>query len=121
MEPATRAAVRAEEKAILAACDSADPMGQLRASLANARRQLGRFGLDDFVLGRGAAVTAEDYTFVYLPRAPAAVWGLGGFSGRDLRPTVVALLAGIVACWSARPPAPGDRRLRPVRRSRRWC
>ncbi len=98
MEPATRAAVRAEEKAILLRAVLADPIGQLRASLANATLQLGRFGLDDFVLGRGAEVTAEDYTFVYLPRAPAAVWGLSGFTGAIYVTTVVALLAVIVAC-----------------------
>ena len=102
MEPATRAAVRAEEKVILLRAVLADPMAQLHASLANATLQLGRFGLDDFVLGRGAEVTAEDYTFVYLPRAPAAVWGLSGFTGAIYVTTVVALLAVIVAC--CRPP-----------------
>ena len=46
-------------------------------------------------------MTAEDYTFVYLPRAPAAVWGLSGFTGAIYVTTVVALLAVIVACCRA--------------------
>ena len=87
-----RAAVRAEESQILLRAVMADPLGQLGASLANLAAQLGRFGLDDFVLGRGADVTPEDYTFVYLPRAPAAVWGLGGFSAAILAVTLAAFL-----------------------------
>ena len=97
----------------------ADPMGQLRASLANAAVQLGRFGLDDFVLGRGAAVTAEDYTFVYLPRAPAAVWGLSGFTGAIYVTTVVALLA-VIVCVSVGAPRAQRRPAGPVRRARPW-
>jgi hypothetical protein len=94
MDLPTRAAVRAEEGAILARALAADPWGQARASLRNAGRQLARFGLDDFVLGRGAAVTPEDYTFVYLPEAPAAVHGLGWFTG---------LVYLSTAAWLARP------------------
>ena len=60
----TRAAVRAEELAILRQALAADPLGQLSgARSATPPSQLGQFGLDDFVLGRGAAVTPEDYTF----------------------------------------------------------
>jgi hypothetical protein len=108
MSLATRAAVRAEEAAILAQAIAADPLGQLRASLANAAEQLGSFGLDDLVLGRGAAVTAEDYTFVYLPDAPAAVWGLSLFSALVYAGAALALLAlaGSLAGPSARAAAP---------------
>ena len=98
MTPAVRAAVQAEETAILLHAVAADPLGQLHASLANAATQLGRFGLDDFVLGRGAEVTSDDYTFVYLPRAPAAVWGLGGFSAAIHTVAALALLATFLAC-----------------------
>lgn len=98
MDAPTRAAVRAEEKSILLRAVLADPLRQLRASLANAAKQLGRFGLEDFVLGRGAEVTTDDYTFVYLPRAPAAVWGLSGFSV-VIQATSVAALLAIVVWW----------------------
>ena len=50
-----RAALRAEEGAILRQAIGAAPLAQLRASMGNALDQLVRFGLDDFVLGRGAA------------------------------------------------------------------
>ena len=39
--------------------------------------QLGQLGLDDFVLGRGAAVTPEDYRFVYLPLGAGSGLGAG--------------------------------------------
>jgi hypothetical protein len=108
MNLATRAAVRAEETAILTRAIAADPLGQLRASLANAAEQLGSFGLDDLVIGRGAAVTAEDYTFVYLPEAPAAVWGLSLFSTLVYAGAALALpaLAGSLAGPGARAGAP---------------
>ena len=80
MDLATRAALRTEERPILLQALRADPLGELWAALVNAASQAARFGLDDFVLGRGAAVTPTDYTFVYLPLAPSAVWGLGTFS-----------------------------------------
>jgi hypothetical protein len=102
MTPETRAAIRAEEKAILLRAVLADPLGQLRASLANAATQLGRFGMDDFVLGRGAEVTSDDYTFVYLPRAPAAIWSLGGFTTAIYAGSALALLVTIVCCWRTR-------------------
>ena len=89
---ATRAALRAEELPILLRAVAADPAGQLGASLADVARQTVRFGLDDFVLGRGAAVTPDDYTFVYLPLAPAAVWGLGGFTVLLYAATAAGLL-----------------------------
>ena len=88
-----RAAVRAEEMAVVGRAGAADPLAQLVASLANAARQLVRFGLDDFVPGRGAAVNPEDYTFVYLPTVPAAVWGLAGFSAAIRLVTTAALVA----------------------------
>ncbi|HEX6011939.1 MAG TPA: hypothetical protein VFY87_09110, partial [Geminicoccaceae bacterium] len=108
MSLAARAAVRAEETAILAQAIAADPLGQLRASLANAAEQLGSFGLDDLVLGRGAVVSAEDYTFVYLPEAPAAVWGLSLFSALVYAGAALALLAlaGLLAGPGARAGAP---------------
>ena len=31
-------------------------------------------------------MTPDDYTFVYLPNNPAAVWGLEGFTGWSTRP-----------------------------------
>jgi hypothetical protein len=80
MDLATRTAVRAEERPILLRALRIDPLGELRAALANAASQAIRIGLDDFVLGRGAAVTPTDYTFIYLPLAPAAAWGLSTFS-----------------------------------------
>ena len=102
MAPATRAAVQAEEAAILRAALMADPVGQIGASLANAVTQLGRFGLDDFVLGRGAEVTSDDYTFLYLPRSPAAVWGLGGFTATIHATTALALLLVLGLLWRNR-------------------
>jgi hypothetical protein len=96
MPPATRVAVQAEERAILLRALAEDPLGQLWASLGNAATQLVRFGLDDFVLGRGAEVTAADYTFVYLPRAPAAVWGLGGFTATVRASAVLAIAVILV-------------------------
>jgi hypothetical protein len=108
MSPELRAALRAEEKPILLRAILADPLGQLEAMLANAARQLGRFGLEDFVLGRGAEVTAEDYEFLYLPGAPAAVWGLGGFSAMLHVTTIAALPVLLVAWWRTGPSgAPG--------------
>ena len=92
------------------------PWASCAAALANGAAQLGRFGLDDFVLGRGAAVTPDDYTFVYLPLAPAARLGAGRVQRRDLRDRGRALagLAGL-----AGPPAAAGRRsrarLRPLR------
>ncbi|MFO1071166.1 MAG: hypothetical protein U1E17_00320 [Geminicoccaceae bacterium] len=80
MDQATRAAVRAEATRLVLAAVSADPLGQLAASLRNAGRQLLLIGLGDLVVGRGALVTPEDYTFLYLPAVPAALWGLGGAS-----------------------------------------
>ena len=107
MDPATRAAVRAEEQAILLRALAADPWRQVRAALANGAVQLGQLGLDDLVLGRGAMVTPDDYTFVYLPTAPAALWGLGGFSA-IIYATVVVALGGLLV-WAARQRAPaGD-------------
>lgn len=100
MDLATRAAVRAEEPAILLRALAPDPWRQATAALANGVAQLGELGLDDFVLGRGAAVTPDDYTFVHLPSAPAAVWGLGGFSA-TIYATVVVALGGLLI-WSAR-------------------
>ena len=100
-----RAALRAEEGAILRQAIGAAPLAQLRASTGNALDQLVRFGLDDFVLGRGAAVTPDDYTFVYLPLAPAAVWGLGLFSA-TIYLTVLAASAVVAAkLWRHRSPA----------------
>lgn len=99
MSEEVRAAVRAEERAILLRAVLADPVGQLQATLANAARQLGRFGLEDFVLGRGAEVTAEDYEFLYLPSAPAAVWGLSGFTAMLYVTTIAAMLALAIAWW----------------------
>jgi len=107
MDLATRAAVRAEEPAILWRALAAEPWPQLRAALANGAAQLGRIGLDDFVLGRGAAVTPDDYTFVYMPLAPAAVWGLGGFSAAIYATVAVALAGLLVWLTRQRPPA-GD-------------
>jgi hypothetical protein len=91
MDLATRVAVRAEEAAILARAVAAHPVAQLEASLWNTARQLARFGLEDFVLGRGAAVSLEDYTFLYLPAAPAAVWGLGPFTAVVYAATLLSL------------------------------
>jgi hypothetical protein len=93
MDLATRAAVRAQEGAILARAVAARPLPQAWASLRNGALQLGRFGLDDLVVGRGAAVTARDYTFLYLPEAPAARWGLGGFSALIYAATAASLAA----------------------------
>ena len=75
-----------------------DPLGQLRAGLANAAAQVARFGLDDFVLGRGAEITLADYTFVYLPLAPAAGWGLSAFSAAIYGSTALAA-AGLAILW----------------------
>ena len=102
MDPGLRAAVKAEEGAILRAAIAADPFGQIRASLANAATQLGRFGLEDFVLGRGAEVTSDDYTFLYLPRAPAAVWGLGGFTALIQATAALSLLTVLALLWRRR-------------------
>ncbi len=110
LPPATRAAIRAEEKAIVLQAVMVEPVGQLRASLKNAAVQLGRFGLDDFVLGRGAAVTPEDYTFVYLPQAPAAVWGLGWFTA-IIQVATVAALVGVAIWWLRAPPRCAGRSL----------
>lgn len=99
MSEAMRAAVRAEEKAVLLRAVLAEPVGQLHAALANAARQLGRFGLEDFVLGRGAEVTDEDYQFLYRPSAPAAVWGLSGFTAMLYVTTTAAMLVLVIAWW----------------------
>ncbi len=99
MTPAIRAAVRAEEKQVLLRAVGADPLGQMRASVTNAVIQLGRFGLEDFVVGRGAEVTSADYTFLYLPRAPSAVWGLGGFTAAIYASGALALLAILLHGW----------------------
>ncbi|MFL5338432.1 MAG: hypothetical protein ACJ8H8_36035 [Geminicoccaceae bacterium] len=101
MDLPTRAALRAEEPAIVLRAVLADPLGQIRGSLANLVTQLGRFGLEDLVLGRGAAVTPDDYTFVYLPSAPAAVWGLAWFTGLAYASTIAAAI-GLVTWWMAR-------------------
>lgn len=93
MSLADRAAVRDEEKAIVMRAVLARPLLQAEAALRNGAIQLARFGLDDHVVGRGAAVTLEDYTFVYLPQAPAALWGLGGFSAFLYGVTALGLLA----------------------------
>lgn len=103
MDLPTRAVVRAEEGPLLRRALAAYPLAQLEASARNALRQLARFGLDDLVLGRGAAVTPEDYTFVYLPAAPAAVWGLAPFSALSYAATTLALL--VLAARSLRRPA----------------
>ena len=104
LDLAGRAALRAEEPAILRQALAADPLGQLSASIRNAAVQLTQFGLDDFVLGRGAAVTPEDYSFVYLPLAPAALWGLTFFSATIYAGTLAALVAQLV--WLMRHPSP---------------
>ncbi|MFZ1426321.1 MAG: hypothetical protein WAS21_06090 [Geminicoccaceae bacterium] len=95
LDLAERAALRDEEGLILRQAIGAAPLTQVWASMGNALEQFLRFGLDDFVLGRGAAVTPEDYTFVYLPLAPAAVWGLGYFSA-SIHVTVLLALAIVV-------------------------
>lgn len=102
LDPTGRAALRAEEGAILRQAIGAAPLAQVRASIRNAVDQALRFGLDDFVLGRGAAVTAEDYTFVYLPLAPAAVWGLGYFSATIYATTLAALVIVATGLWRRR-------------------
>lgn len=104
LDLAGRAALRAEEPAILRQALAADPAGQLWASIRNAAIQLSAFGLDDFVLGRGAAVTPDDYSFVYLPLAPAARWGLMPFGTAIYAGTVAALIALLV--WLIRQPSP---------------
>jgi hypothetical protein len=104
MDLPTRAMVRAEEGPLLRRALAAHPLAQLEASARNAWRQLARFGLDDLVLGRGATVTPEDYTFVYLPAAPAAVWGLAPFSVLSYAATAIALI--VLATRSLRRPAP---------------
>jgi hypothetical protein len=113
MDLETRAAVRAEETAILAQALAADPWGQAWASLRNAGRQLARFGLDDFVLGRGAVVTPEDYAFVYLPETPAAVHGLGWFTGL-VHASTAAGLAVLLGWLARRRAAAADPVLAPV-------
>lgn len=105
LDLAERAALRDEEGAILRQAIGAAPLTQLRASMGNAVDQLLRFGLDDFVLGRGAAVTPEDYTFVYLPLAPAAVWGLGWFSASIHVTVLMALAVVATKLWRHRSPA----------------
>lgn len=102
MPPELRAAIRAEERAIVLRAVAADPWGQLRAGVRNGLAQLAQFGLDDFVLGRGADVTPEDYTFVYLPRAPAAVWGLGGFTALVQASAGLALVVVLTLAWRDR-------------------
>ena len=101
MDLPTRAAMRAEEGTIVLGALLADPLGQVRGSLSNLATQLGRFGLDDLVIGRGAAVTPDDYTFVYLPNNPAAVWGLEGFT-RLVYASTVAAAVGLVVWWLGR-------------------
>ena len=101
MDLPTRAALREEEGAIVLAAVLAEPTAQLRASLAQLAVQLGRFGLDDLVVGRGAAVTPDDYTFVYLPANPAALWGLGGFTRLTYASTIAAAV-GLAAWWATR-------------------
>ena len=107
MDLQTRAAVRAEELGILLPALAHDPWRQVTAALTNGAMQLGQLGLDDLVLGRGAAVTPEDYTFVYQPSAPAAVWGVTGFSV-VIYVTVAVALGGLLV-WTGRARAPiGD-------------
>lgn len=100
MDIATRAAVRAEAGALLARALAAHPLTQLEAALRNTGRQLARFGLDDLVRGRGALVTPEDYTFLYLPEAPAARRGLAPFEAALHAAFALALLA--LAAWLLR-------------------
>jgi len=110
MDLATRAAMRREQIAIVVRAIAADPLRQLGAGLANTVRQAFSLGLDDFVLGRGAAVTPTDYTFVYLPLAPAATLGLGGFSAVLYASTALAVVT-LAALWRRGRLSPGDRRL----------
>ena len=84
MDLPTRAAVRAEELAILLPALAHDPWRQVTAVLANGVMQLGQLGLDDLVLGRGAAVTPDDYTFVYQPLGTGSGLGGGRVQRRDL-------------------------------------
>lgn len=98
MDEATRAAVRSQELAVLVRAVAAYPLLQLEAALRNAGHQLARFGLSDLVLGRGAAVTAEDYTFVYLPASPAARHGLWPFTVAVYGVTAVSIVT--LAGWS---------------------
>lgn len=100
LDAATRAAIRAEEMKILRRALMAHPFLQIRASLRNILEQLVRVSLDDLVLGRGALVTPEDYTFLYQPLAPAKVWGLDRFSRLGYASTIAACL--ILVCWYAR-------------------
>lgn len=102
MDPAKRAAIRAEAPAIVLGGVLSDPVGQARASLRNLAAQLARFGLADLVVGRGAAVTKDDYEFVYLPQAPAAVWGLDGFAAASHAVTGLAVL--VLLAWCRREP-----------------
>jgi hypothetical protein len=100
MDHAKRAAIRSEAPAIVLGALIAYPTQQAAASVRNLAAQLARVGLDDLVVGRGAAVTRDDYTFVYLPQAPANVWGLSTFTATSCAVTAVAVLA--LAAWSAR-------------------
>ena len=102
-----RAAVRAEAAGLVLQAVMADPLGQLAASLRNAGRQLVRIGLGDLVVGRGALVTPEDYTFLYLPAVPAAVWGLDGFSTWC---AILVLASLAVLAVAARRPRPAEMR-----------
>ena len=112
MDLATRAAVRREQIAIVVRAIAADPLRQLRGRPCQHRpRRSFSLGLDDFVLGRGAAVTPTDYTFVYLPLAPAATWGLGGFSAVFYASTALAIATPGCAFGDAGRVNPGDRRL----------
>jgi hypothetical protein len=97
MDETTRAAVRTQELALLVRAIASHPLLQLEAALRNAGLQLVRFGLADLVLGRGAAVTLQDYTFLYLPVAPAARHGLRPFT--IVIYVATAISACVLAVW----------------------
>lgn len=100
MDHATRTQVRAEEGEVLKATVLAMPLEQATAAALNFLEQARRFGLKDLVIGRGAVVTPEDYTFLYLPEAPAARHGLEPFERLALAGALTALAAIL---WLARP------------------
>ena len=104
-----REPMRAQETSLVLQAAMAHPWWQLRASLANALRQLASFGLDDFLTGRGALVAWNDYWFVYDDTVLARRAGLGAFT--TLHYLTAGMALAFLAYRLARRDRAADRRL----------